>query len=100
MPNNRPTKSAFLLASQISLLSVLLKEKREAVETEFKTFPTEDQVFENELEAREVLIHGAQAIRGHLAGAITDIDGLLKHLGFGGMQVNQDDLKRIAEAGG
>jgi len=103
MSDNKPTRSAYLLMTQISLLSLLLGEKKKMIEEEFESLPTEEQVYANELEAREALIVGARAIRDHLAGAMDDVNGLLNNLGCGGrsgIQVKQEELTKISEAGG
>lgn len=104
MPNNqKPSKTAYTLAVQIKLLSILLREKSDSIEAVFAEFPTEEQIYANESGAKNVLIANIQNIRGHLSDAIDDIDALLKRL-RGDNNINAlvapDELKKIAEFGG
>lgn len=101
--DKRPSKTAYTLAVQIEVLSMLLKEKKQLVEAAFVEFPTEKNIYADESGARSAFVIKAQAIRGHLADAIGDIDELLKHLERnerGSVTVAPDELKKISEFGG
>lgn len=101
--NPRPSKTAYILAVEIEVLLVLLKEKRDLVEAAFAGFPTEEQVYADESGAKDTLVSKAQDVRGYLLEAVADIDEFLNRFGVNesvNLPVGLDDFKKIAEAGG
>jgi hypothetical protein len=101
--NQKPSETAYVLAVQIEVLSMLLKEKRQLIEAVFAEFPTEGQIYADESGAKNILIDKVQTIRGHLSDVIVDIDGLLNNLGGGkniSAPVASDVFTKISEFGG
>lgn len=99
----KSTKSAYTLAVQIRVLATLLKDRKNSVEIAFAEFPTEEQIYEDELGATDTLLAKIQDIRSSLLGAVADIDEFLDYLGSNkgvSPPVGPEEFKKIAEFGG
>ncbi|MFZ2154094.1 MAG: hypothetical protein WAV16_02575 [Candidatus Moraniibacteriota bacterium] len=101
--SQEPTKSSYTLAVQIRVLVTLLKDRKNSVEVAFAEFPTEEQIYEDELGATDTLLIKIQEICSSLLGAVADIDEFLDYLGSNkGMSppLGPEEFKKIAEFGG